>query len=98
MTDPRFEALAEVLIGFSTDLKKGERVLIDVFDAPSEMVVALIRSARSKGAFPFVNLQSNVIARELLKGAEEEQYQDPSRIRDGQDESDGRLRGPSWKP
>jgi aminopeptidase len=74
MTDPRFEVLAEVLIGFSTDLKKGERVLIDVFDAPSEMVVALIRSARSKGAFPFVNLQSNVIARELLKGAEEEQY------------------------
>src|ERR1700674_5771233 len=75
MIDPRFDDLAEVLIGFSTKLKKGERVLIDVFDAPSEMVIALIRSARSKGAFPFVNLQSNVIVRELLKGAEEDQYQ-----------------------
>src|ERR1700759_3248266 len=74
MIDSRFEALAEVLIGFSTKLKKGERILIDAFDAPLEMVVALIRSARSKGAFPFVNLQSNVIARELLRGAEEEQY------------------------
>jgi aminopeptidase len=74
MIDPRFEVLAEVLIGFSTKLKKGERVLIDAFDAPPEMVVALIRSARSKGAFPFVNLQSNVIARELLRGAEEDQY------------------------
>jgi aminopeptidase len=74
MIDPRYDVLAEILIGFSTKLKKGERVLIDAFDAPPEMVIALIRSARSKGAFPFVNLQSNVIARELLKGAEDEQY------------------------
>ena len=63
MIDPRFDVLAEVLTGFSTRLKKGERVLIDAFDAPPEMVIALIRSTRSKGAFPFVNLQSNVIAR-----------------------------------
>ena len=74
MIDPRFDVLAEVLIGFSTRLKRGERVLIDAFDAPPEMVIALIRSTRSKGAFPFVNLQSNVIARELLRGAEEDQY------------------------
>jgi aminopeptidase len=38
------------------------------------MVIALIRSTRSRGAFPFVNLQSNVITRELLRGAEEDQY------------------------
>src|ERR1700752_801962 len=74
MIDTRFDVLAEVLIGFSTKLNKGERVLIDAFDAPPEMVIALIRSARSKGAFPFVNFQSNVIVRELLRGAEEEQY------------------------
>jgi aminopeptidase len=74
MIDPRFDSLAEVLIGFSTNLTKGERVLIDAFDAPAEMVIALIRSARAKGAFPFVNLQSNAIARELLRGAEEDQY------------------------
>src|SRR5208282_5623760 len=58
----------------STKLKKGERVLLDTFDAPQEMIVALIRSVRSKGALPFVNLQSNLVARELLKGAEEDQY------------------------
>src|SRR3984893_1133319 len=74
MIDARFDVLAEVLIGFSTNLKKGERVLIDAFDAPPEMVIALIRSARAKGALPFVHLQSNVIAREMLRGAEEEQY------------------------
>ncbi len=74
MADPRFDRLAEVLTSHSTKLKRGERVLIDSFDAPQEMIVALIRSVRSKGAIPFVNLQSNVIARELLRGAEEEQY------------------------
>jgi len=74
MSDPRLGTLAEVLIGFSTNLQKGEKVLIDAFDIPQEMVVSLIRSARSRGAIPFVNLQSNVITRELLRGAEESQY------------------------
>jgi aminopeptidase len=74
MIDPRFDVLAEVLIGFSTKLNRGERVLIDAYDAPPEMVIALIRSARSRGALPFVNLQSNVVTREMLRGAEEDQY------------------------
>jgi aminopeptidase len=34
MFDPRFNDLAEVLVGYSTKLKKGERVLIDAFDVP----------------------------------------------------------------
>jgi aminopeptidase len=74
MIDRRLTKLAEVLIGFSTSLQKGEKVLIDAIDVPAEIVVALIRSARARGAFPFVNLQTNVIARELLREAEEEQY------------------------
>ncbi len=61
MLDPRLDALAEVLIGFSTNLQRGERFLIDAYDVPQEIVIALIRSTRSKGAFPFVNLQSNTI-------------------------------------
>jgi aminopeptidase len=75
MIDRRLTQLAEVLIGFSTNLQKGEKVLIDAIDVPEQIVVALIRSARAKGAYPFVNLQTNVIARELLREAEEEQYQ-----------------------
>ena len=75
MLDPRFDALAEVLIGFSTNLEKGERVLIDGFDIPDSMVIALIRSTRSRGAIPFVNLQSSVVTRELLRNAETLQYE-----------------------
>jgi len=75
MFDPRFDALAEVLAGFSTRLQKGEKALIDVFDIPPEMVVSLIRKVREKGALPFVNLQSNIVNREMLRGADQAQFQ-----------------------
>ena len=75
MHDPRYEQLAEVLTGYSTRLQRGEKVLIDTFDVPPEIIIALIRKAREKGAIPFANLQSNVVNRELLREAEESQYQ-----------------------
>ena len=80
MIDRRLFKLAEVLIGFSTNLQKGEKVLIDAIDVPAEIVVALIKEARAKGAFPFVNLQANTIVRELLREAEEEQYRTASKF------------------
>jgi aminopeptidase len=75
MFDPRYDHLAEVLTGFSTRLQSGEKVLIDTFDAPPEIIVSLIRKVREKGGIPLANLQSNIVNRELLRGAEESQYQ-----------------------
>jgi len=75
MFDPRYDQLAEVLTGFSTRLQSGEKVLIDTFDAPPEITVSLIRKVREKGGIPLANLQSNIVNRELLRGAEENQYQ-----------------------
>jgi aminopeptidase len=72
--DPRFSQLAQGLTGFSTNLKKGEKVLIDAFDVPDAMVVALVRAARERGALPFVQLHRARISRELALGAEEAQY------------------------
>jgi aminopeptidase len=72
--DPRFHQLAEGLAGFSTTLKKGERVLIDAFDVPEAMVIALIRAARARGAHPYVQLHRARVTRELTLGAEEAQY------------------------
>ena len=74
MSDPRFARLAEVLTGFSTDLKKGERVLIDAFDVPDTFTIALVRAAQDRGALPYVNIQRARITRELLRGATAEQY------------------------
>lgn len=74
MSDPRFARLAEVLTGFSTDLKKGERVFIDAFDVPDTFTIALVRAAQDRGALPYVNIQRARVTRELLKGATAEQY------------------------
>ena len=72
--DPRFTQLAEGLCGFSTELKRSERVLIDAFDVPDAMVVALVQAARQRGALPYVQLHRARITRELMLGAEEAQY------------------------
>jgi aminopeptidase len=67
--------LAEGLTGFSTNLQKGERVLIDAFDIPEAMVVALVRAARERGAVPFVNVQAGRINRELVNHVDSEQFE-----------------------
>ena len=72
--DPRITQMAEGLIGFSTELKKGERVLIDAFDVPDSIVIALIRAARQRGAHPYVQNHRARITRELALGAEEAQF------------------------
>lgn len=70
----RLEKLADVLIGFSVNLKKGEKVLIDAFDIPRDMVLALVEAARERKAIPFVNLHDARITRKLMQGAQEEQF------------------------
>ena len=74
MKDPRYDELARQLTAYSTKLKKGENVLLDLGDVPEAFAVSLIRAARQKGANPIVRLQSSAVTRELLKGATEDQY------------------------
>ncbi|MDP0492560.1 MAG: aminopeptidase [Verrucomicrobiota bacterium JB023] len=74
MKDPRFDELAQQLVGYSTAMKKGESVLLDLYDVPEEMGVALVRACRKKGANPVVRLHSAALSREMAVGATEEQY------------------------
>ena len=74
MHDTRIDALARQLVRYSTSLKKGEKVLVDLYDVPDSIGLALIREARAKGALPFLRVNQARLTRELLKGAEEEQY------------------------
>ncbi|MDR2862726.1 MAG: aminopeptidase [Puniceicoccales bacterium] len=73
--DTRYLQLAGVLTGFSTSLKKGEHVLIDAFDIPDDMVVALVREARARGAVPMVNIQHSRINRALILDGTDTQFQ-----------------------
>ena len=74
MPDPRYAQLASLLTRFSTRLQPGENVLLDMFDTPVEMTLALVRAVREAGAFPYVQIHQARVTRELLSGAQQEQY------------------------
>jgi aminopeptidase len=80
MHDSRLDQLARVLIRHSTKLQKGEKVLIDLFDVPEEMGVALIRATRAAGGVPFVQLHRATLSRELALAASEAQLETASTV------------------
>jgi aminopeptidase len=73
MYDSRLDQLARVLIRHSTKLEKAEHVLIELFDVPDEMGIALIRASRDAGAVPFLQIHHAQVSRELALEAEEAQ-------------------------
>ncbi len=74
MHDSRIDDLARQLVRHSTSLKKDERVLLDLYDAPDAIGIALIREARSRGAIPILRIHQGRVSREMAIGATEEQY------------------------
>ena len=68
MTDLRYTKLAKLLIGYSTKIKEGERVLLDMIDVPDEFTVELIRAVRAAGGIPLVEARHTRITREMLHG------------------------------
>ena len=49
MTDPRYPKLAKLLVNYSTALKKGDRILLDMIDVPDEFTVETICAVRAAG-------------------------------------------------
>lgn len=75
MNDPRYTTLAELLVHHSTELQKGEHVLIEAFDMPSEMVVELIKVVQSAGANPHVAIRDARINSTICSGSSDEQFE-----------------------
>jgi len=71
MTDPRYTKLAKLLVEYSTALKKGERILLDMIDVPDEFTIELIRATRAVGAVPFVETRHTRVGREMLRAIDE---------------------------
>jgi aminopeptidase len=69
MHDARLDTLAKLLVGYSIQLKRDEKVLIEAFDVPDEMTIALVRAARNVGAIPFVQIHRARVNRVLSLGA-----------------------------
>ena len=70
--DPRYQKLAELLVNHSCRVKPGEHLLLELFDGPEEMAIALVEATRKAGGHPHVELRSNRVLRALNKlGAED---------------------------
>src|SRR5277367_5011632 len=76
MTDPRYSRLARLLVNYSTALKAGDRILLDMIDVPDEFTIELIRAVRTAGATPFVETRHTRVGREQLLGMTEAQATD----------------------
>ena len=71
MTDPRYTKLAQLLVEYSTALKKGENILLDMIDVPDEFTVELMRAVRKVGATPLVECRHTRVTREVMRGSNE---------------------------
>jgi len=73
MHDPRFDSLANLLFEYSIGLKRNETVLIEAFDVPDEMTVALVRAAQKAGGVPYVETYHARVSRALALEASDRQ-------------------------
>lgn len=73
MLDPRIEKLAYNLIHYSTELKPGEKVLIEAMGYEVPLVKQLVKEAYKAGALPFVTVKDHQLLRQILLECTEEQ-------------------------
>lgn len=72
MRDARIDKVAKQVIEYSVHLQPGEKVLIDIWDEAFDFAQALMEAAQRAGAFPYINLQSVRLNRQMILGATEE--------------------------
>lgn len=72
MKDPRISKLAHGLVSYSIKAKKGDKVLIEGYEVPPQLICELVKEIYAVGAFPFVEIFDKKIERALLMGTSEE--------------------------
>lgn len=74
--DTRLKKLSEILVQYSCNVQKGERVLIDYEGEECKpLVCQIIKDIYKCGGYPYVEIGDSRIKRELLLGAQEEQLE-----------------------
>lgn len=71
MTDPRYTRLASLLVDYSTQIRQGDVVLLDMIDVPDEFSVELMRAVRAAGGTPVIEVRHTRVTREVLRGTDE---------------------------
>jgi aminopeptidase len=73
MRDPRVERLADLITGYSLDVREGQTMRIDAEESAIPLVAALYRSALRRGALPYVHVTPAGVDEILLFEGSEEQ-------------------------
>lgn len=73
MKDPRVAKLADILVGYSTYIQPGEKVLVESYDIPDDVITVLVDRIAQAGGLPFVTVKRNAVLRSLYKNATEVQ-------------------------
>ena len=70
--DTRVKKLANLLVHYSCDLQKGEKILISYEgECCKPLIRQIIKEVYAAGAFPFVEIRDSFITREVMLGCEE---------------------------
>lgn len=77
--DERLKILAKNLVNYSCAVKPGEKVLIEVTDAPDEVPVALVNAVYAAQGIPYVKINRAKVQRDLLMNCTKEQIEDMTR-------------------
>src|SRR5437660_11052319 len=85
MTDPRLEKLAEVLVRYSTGVRRGELVSLHGPVLAEPLIVALYREVLHAGGHPVVYMGPEACARILLQDGSPEplRFLNPLGLREG---------------
>jgi aminopeptidase len=69
------QRLAELLVRHSVRVQPGEKVLIEAYDIPTDMTVALIKAVAAVGGQPLVSTYQQPVLRALYQAASADQMQ-----------------------
>ncbi len=75
MRDPRLEKLANILVNYSTKVKKGEKVLISSHLVARPLIIEVVKAVQRAGAYPYVELIDDEIVRATRMLVEEEYFE-----------------------
>lgn len=72
--DTRIKKLSDLLVRYSCDLQKGEKILISYEgECCKPLIRQIIKDVYACGGFPYVEIRDSAISREIMLGCEEEQ-------------------------
>lgn len=73
--DERIAKLAHNLVNYSVELKKGEKILIEAYSIPHDLVRAIIQEVYKVGGYPYVQIIDKRVERELYMGSSKEWWE-----------------------